>query len=73
MCGRTKNRRMIIVGRKRYLDMLIAWQDYYTYGGLPQILHLDSDQSKQEYLMLSSKKCGKSFILSSKKCNFAPR
>ena len=31
-------------------DRTAAWQDYYTYGGLPQILHLDSDQSKQEYL-----------------------
>ena len=31
-------------------DRALAWQDYYTYGGLPQILHLDSEQSKQEYL-----------------------
>ena len=31
-------------------DRTLAWQDYYTYGGLPQILQLDSDQTKQEYL-----------------------
>ena len=31
-------------------DRTLAWQDYYTYGGLPQILHLDSDQTKQAYL-----------------------
>ena len=31
-------------------DRALAWQDYYTYGGLPQILQLDSERSKQEYL-----------------------
>lgn len=31
-------------------DRLAAWSDYYTYGGLPQILQIDSEQKKQEYL-----------------------
>lgn len=32
------------------LPMVQAWQDYYTYGGLPQILQLHSNREKQEYL-----------------------
>jgi hypothetical protein len=31
-------------------DIYLAWQDYLVYGGLPQILFLKSDQSKQQYL-----------------------
>lgn len=27
-----------------------AWKDYYTYGGLPLILTLDSDKKKEDYL-----------------------
>lgn len=27
-----------------------AWKEYYTYGGLPQILTLETDQKKEEYL-----------------------
>ncbi len=27
-----------------------AWFDYYTYGGLPQILTLDTDKKKEDYL-----------------------
>lgn len=27
-----------------------AWKDYYTFGGLPQILSLDSERTKREYL-----------------------
>lgn len=27
-----------------------AWKDYYTYGGLPLVLTLDSDKKKSEYL-----------------------
>lgn len=27
-----------------------AWHDYYTYGGLPQILSIEGDAAKQEYL-----------------------
>ena len=28
-----------------------AWKDYYTFGGLPQILQIDSDEKKIEYLI----------------------
>ena len=28
----------------------LAWNDYYTYGGLPQVLLLDSEQKKVDYL-----------------------
>jgi len=28
----------------------VAWNDYYTYGGLPQILQIDSEQKKRDYL-----------------------
>lgn len=28
----------------------LAWQDYYTFGGLPQILQLETDEEKTEYL-----------------------
>lgn len=28
----------------------IAWKDYYTYGGLPLILTLDTDKKKEDYL-----------------------
>lgn len=31
-------------------DKATAWNDYYTYGGLPQILQIDSEQKKREYL-----------------------
>lgn len=27
-----------------------AWKDYYTYGGLPLILNLDTDKKKEDYL-----------------------
>jgi len=27
-----------------------AWNDYYTYGGLPQILQIESEQKKHDYL-----------------------
>lgn len=27
-----------------------AWKDYYTFGGLPQVLSLDSERTKREYL-----------------------
>lgn len=27
-----------------------AWKNYYTFGGLPQILSLDSDKTKRDYL-----------------------
>ena len=27
-----------------------AWKDYYTYGGLPHILALDTDKKKEDYL-----------------------
>ena len=27
-----------------------AWKEYYTYGGLPQILEFDSEQKKSDYL-----------------------
>lgn len=27
-----------------------AWKDYYTYGGLPLILKLDTDKKKEDYL-----------------------
>ena len=27
-----------------------AWKDYYTYGGLPHVLALDSDKKKEDYL-----------------------
>lgn len=29
---------------------LDAWQDYYTYGGLPYVLNLKNDESKESYL-----------------------
>ena len=32
------------------LPMVQAWQEYYTYGGLPQILQLHSNREKQDYL-----------------------
>lgn len=35
-----------VVGGERTL----AWNDYYTYGGLPQILQLESEQKKRDYL-----------------------
>ena len=31
-------------------DRDAAWKDYYTYGGLPQVLQLPSEQGKMEYL-----------------------
>ncbi len=31
-------------------DVRSAWKDYYTYGGLPLILSLDTDQKKEDYL-----------------------
>lgn len=31
-------------------DRSAAWNEYYTYGGLPQILLIDSEQKKREYL-----------------------
>lgn len=31
-------------------DRSAAWKDYYTYGGLPQVLQLESEQKKIEYL-----------------------
>jgi len=31
-------------------DRNAAWNDYYTYGGLPQILQIESEQKKREYL-----------------------
>lgn len=31
-------------------ERILAWNDYYTYGGLPQILQLDSGQKKRDYL-----------------------
>lgn len=31
-------------------DRAVAWTEYYTYGGLPQILQIDSEQKKIEYL-----------------------
>lgn len=27
-----------------------AWKDYYTYGGLPQVLQLSSEEEKEDYL-----------------------
>lgn len=27
-----------------------AWKDYYTFGGLPQILSLDTERAKRSYL-----------------------
>ena len=31
-------------------DKVAAWKDYYTYGGLPQVLQLPNEQKKMEYL-----------------------
>ena len=31
-------------------DRRDAWKEYYTYGGLPQILSLDGDDMKEDYL-----------------------
>lgn len=31
-------------------DRYIRWRDYYTYGGLPQILLLSNDKAKRDYL-----------------------
>jgi predicted AAA+ superfamily ATPase len=31
-------------------EKLAAWRDYYTYGGLPQVLMLDTEAKKQHYL-----------------------
>lgn len=31
-------------------DKIAAWNDYYTYGGLPQVLQLPNEQKKMEYL-----------------------
>ncbi len=31
-------------------DRREAWQDYYTYGGLPQVLLLENEQQKVDYL-----------------------
>ena len=31
-------------------ERALAWNDYYTYGGLPQILQLDSARTKHTYL-----------------------
>ena len=31
-------------------DYRIAWKDYYTFGGLPQILQFNTEQKKIEYL-----------------------
>ena len=31
-------------------DKMEAWQEYYTYGGLPQVMLLDSEQKKKDYL-----------------------
>lgn len=32
-------------------DKYDAWQKYYTYGGLPQVLQFDSEEKKIEYLI----------------------
>ena len=32
------------------VDVRVAWKDYYTFGGLPQILELDTDEKKINYL-----------------------
>lgn len=34
-----------------YSDTHAAWKDYYTYGGLPLILSMKSDELKAEYLI----------------------
>lgn len=31
-------------------DKVQAWKDYYTYGGLPHVLSLETEQKKMEYL-----------------------
>ncbi len=31
-------------------DKTSAWKEYYTYGGLPQVLQMESEQKKIEYL-----------------------
>ena len=31
-------------------DRYVRWRDYYTYGGLPQILLLPNDKAKRDYL-----------------------
>jgi len=31
-------------------ERALVWNDYYTYGGLPQMLQLSSEQRKREYL-----------------------
>lgn len=36
-------------------DISIAWNDYYTYGGLPLILLQKSDEAKMEYLVSQTK------------------
>lgn len=35
-----------VVGGNRWA----AWKDYYTYGGLPQVLQINGEAGKQEYL-----------------------
>lgn len=35
---------------KEYESWEDAWNQYYTYGGLPYITHLDKDEEKMEYL-----------------------
>jgi len=31
-------------------ERALAWNDYYTYGGLPQLLQIEDEQKKREYL-----------------------
>lgn len=31
-------------------DRQMAWNDYYTFGGLPQILQIETEQKKRDYL-----------------------
>jgi len=32
-------------------DKNMAWKDYYTFGGLPQILQIENEEKKMEYLI----------------------
>lgn len=32
-------------------DKYSAWKEYYTYGGLPQILHIENEEKKINYLL----------------------
>lgn len=31
-------------------DRRVVWQDYYTFGGLPQVLQMETEQQKTDYL-----------------------